>query len=69
MHDIICTRPSCTFRVHADYFKDKKRFTAGICPVCNGPAAVVESGTDTVVAGLTFVLERSMSNYGAIVSA
>ena len=68
MHDIICTRPSCTFRVHQDYFKDKKRFTAGICPVCNGPVAIVEKGTDTVSPGLTFATERSLANYGAIIS-
>ncbi len=68
MLEIICARTAtCTFRVHADYFKDKVRFTAGICPNCGGPVHVVEEGTDNHIEGYTFVKERGLHNYGAII--
>ena len=67
MNEIICIRQGCTFRVHDGYFHAKRRFTAGICPVCNGPVAVVEAGTDNVVPGLTFARERSLANYGSVI--
>jgi hypothetical protein len=68
MYEIICTHVTCTFRVHARYFQDKPRFTAGVCPVDNGPVSIVEARTDTVVPGLEFVTERHLGNYGAVVA-
>lgn len=43
---ILCTRSSCSFRVHDRYFVDKTRFQVGICPVDGGPLKVVHNDTD-----------------------
>jgi len=39
-HHLVCQRGvrlgTCGFRVHDQYYRDKSRFTPGICPNCGG---------------------------------
>lgn len=40
MYHLVCSNPTCSFRVHDRYFQDKIRFEPGICPNCNGVVRV-----------------------------
>lgn len=60
-------RRQCGFYTHSDYFSQKKRFTAGVCPKCSGPVDIVDSDTRAPIAGASFVTDRSQGSYGEVV--
>jgi len=65
--ELICTRPNCSFRVHDRYFRDKARFTPGICPVDGGPIRVVTDHTDQQILNKKIDIDPSSDNYRLVV--
>ena len=51
--EIIGQRPHSGFRVHEDYFNDKRgKFAPGVDPTTGGPILIVYDKTDDVVPGV-----------------
>lgn len=48
---LIGTRPNSTWRVSADFYQRKQRYTPGVDPQTGGPVAVVYDWTDNPVPG------------------
>lgn len=65
-YQIECQR-LCGFRVHARYFEQKQRFTAGLCPRCGAPVRIVEAFTDNVQPKLSIQTKRDSGEYGRII--
>lgn len=58
---------TCAFLVHDQYFADKKRFQAGICPNDAGVVEVVQPFTSTVVRGVHVETNPESNRYGHVV--
>lgn len=65
--ELICIRPMCSFRVHDRYFRDKARFTPGICPVDGGPLRIVTDHTDQAILNKKIEIDPSSDNYRLVV--
>jgi len=56
--EIVCAdTPPCGFRVHEHYYAQKPKFSRTSCARCSGPIKIVNSGTNTKVAGATMNIE------------
>lgn len=65
--EITCSNGVCAFRVDDRYFRDKPRFTPGICPNCNSPVQVVETHTTQRVTGAHVDTDPASQTYREVI--
>lgn len=54
---LVCASEICGFRVHSDYFEEKReKFAPGICPRCASSIRIVTPFTDDTAEGATLDL-------------
>jgi len=66
---IIGIRAGSTWRVPADWYVAKPRYTPGVDPTCGGPVAVVHDNTDTHAEGYLVDHDPGSPTYRAVIQA